>query len=121
MALPALSAPDVKLTILNQREEPDGRGLVIGYRARTRAGASSEHVARCRFRAAGRPLRSEDLVGIEIDGEVLSDANRYFLTRFWLATPEARAGAMAFRSSLAVRTHQLAIISSPTAPPKYPP
>ena len=28
---------------------------------------------------------------IEIDGEPLSDAKRYFLVRFWLATPEARA------------------------------
>ena len=74
MALPALSAPDVRLTILNQREDSDGRGLVIGYRAQDLEGASAEHVAWCRFRAPGRPLRSEDLVGIEIDGEALSDA-----------------------------------------------
>ena len=105
MALPALSAPDVRLTILNQREDSDGRGLVIGYRAQDLEGASAEHVAWCRFRAPGRPLRSEDLVGIEIDGEALSDAKRYFLVRFWLATPEARAADPAPLGDVATLTN----------------
>jgi branched-chain amino acid transport system permease protein len=91
MALPALAAPDARLTILQQREDADGRGLVIGYRTQAAEGVQTEHLAQCRFRAPGRPLRSEDLVGIEIDGKILSEAKRYFLVRFWLATPEARA------------------------------
>ena len=63
----------------------------VDYIARAPGGAEAAHVAQCRFRAPGRPLRSADLVGVEIDGVRLSDVNRYFLVRFWLATPEARA------------------------------
>jgi branched-chain amino acid transport system permease protein len=49
------------------------------------------HRAECRFRNAGRPNRSEELAAIAIDGAQLDETRRYFLVRFWLATPEARA------------------------------
>jgi branched-chain amino acid transport system permease protein len=91
MALPALAEPDARLTIVRQRENADGRGVQVDYAERDSGGADAEHLAQCRFRAPGRPLRSADLVDIEIDGAPLGEANLYFLVRFWLATPEARA------------------------------
>jgi branched-chain amino acid transport system permease protein len=39
----------------------------------------------------GRPSRSEELVGVALDGERLDATQLYFLIRFWLTTPEARA------------------------------
>jgi len=91
MALPALAEPDVRLTIVRQQESADGRGVRVDYLARDPGGVDVAHFAQCRFRAPGRPLRSSELVDIEIDGVQLSEVKRYFLIRFWLATPEARA------------------------------
>jgi len=91
MALPALSEPDARLTISRQQESADGRGLRVDYLARDPGGADIPHSAQCRFRAPGRPLHSTDLVGFEIDGAPVGEVNLYFLIRFWLATPEARA------------------------------
>jgi branched-chain amino acid transport system permease protein len=91
MALPALESAGARLTIDAQNENADGRGVEIAFHARAPDGADVAHIARCRFRAAGRPGRSSDLAGVEIDGEPLGEANRYFLDRFWLATPDARA------------------------------
>jgi branched-chain amino acid transport system permease protein len=91
MALPALSAPDARITIQRQQEDADGKGLRIDYREHRSEGAEISHVAECRFRAPGRPLRSEELASLAIDGAPLDDVRRYFLVRFWLATPEARA------------------------------
>ena len=91
MALPALAEPDARLTIVRQRESADGRGVQVDYLERDPGGADVAHFAQCRFRAPGRPLRSSELVDVEIDGVHLSEVKRYFLIRFWLATPEARA------------------------------
>ena len=91
MALPALAEPDARLTIVRQQESADGRGVQVDYLARDPGGADAAHFAQCRFRAPGRPLRSAELVDVEIDGVHLSEVKRYFLIRFWLATPEARA------------------------------
>lgn len=87
MALPALSPPDAALAILRQSEDADGRGVRVAYRE---AGAR-EREAHCRFRNPGRPLRSTELVALSRDGAPLSETNLYFLIRFWLATPDARA------------------------------
>jgi branched-chain amino acid transport system permease protein len=91
MALPALAEPDARLTIVRQQESADGRGVRVDYAERDPGGADAEHLAQCRFRAPGRPLRSADLIDIAIDGAPLGEAKLYFLVRFWLATPEARA------------------------------
>src|SRR5271156_6066519 len=91
MALPALSESDARLTIVRQQESADGRGVQVDYLARDPGGVDAAHLAQCRFRAPGRPLHSSELVDIEIDGVQLSEVKRYFLIRFWLATPEARA------------------------------
>ena len=91
MALPALAEPDVRLTIVRQQESADGRGVRVDYLARDPGGVDAAHFAQCRFRAPGRPLHSSELVDIEIDGVQLSEVKRYFLIRFWLAMPEARA------------------------------
>lgn len=90
MALPALSEPDARLTITRQTEFPDGRGLWVEYRRSLPLDGSLEHIATCRFRNPGRPLRSRDLIDIAIDGTSLSEVKRFFLERFWLATPEGR-------------------------------
>jgi branched-chain amino acid transport system permease protein len=90
MALPALAEPDARLTIVRQQESADGRGVRVDYLARDPGGVDVAHFAQCRFRAPGRPLRSSELVDIGIDGVQLSEVKRYFLVRFWLATPEAR-------------------------------
>ncbi len=88
MALPALVAPDAVVQILSEAEDADRKGVVIGFRDHDGGPA---HRAECRFRAPGRPNRSEDLIAIAVDGDPLDDIKRYFLIRFWLATPEARA------------------------------
>jgi len=87
MALPALSPPDMQITLKRQKEDADGKGVEVRYLD----GDDVTHIARCGFRAPGRPLHSQDLVDIAIDGVSLSEVKRFFLIRFWLATPEARA------------------------------
>jgi branched-chain amino acid transport system permease protein len=89
MALPAVSPPDSTIEVLSQREFPDGRGLRVVYRLDP-AFPAATHFADCRFRQPGRPLRSDELIALAIDGRPLSDVSLYFLVRFWLATPEAR-------------------------------
>jgi branched-chain amino acid transport system permease protein len=89
MALPAVSPPDSTIDVVSQHEFPDGRGLRVIYQVGPNSPASA-HFIDCRFRQPGRPLRSDEMVGLAIDGQPLSDLSLYFLTRFWLATPEAR-------------------------------
>ncbi len=58
MALPALSPRDATVTILGQREDADGRGVAVDF---TRWPQAARRIrAECRFRAPGRPLRSDD-------------------------------------------------------------
>ena len=88
MALPALSPPEAGVTVVNESEDRDGRGVNVSY------GLSRDatlHEAHCRFERPGRPLHSKELIELTHDGERLSEPNLYFLIRFWLATPEARA------------------------------
>ena len=85
MTLPALSARDAALAVLGQQEDADGRGVSIAYDDPT------HRLAHCRFERPGRPLRSTELQDVAIDGRPLSATSRYFLIRFWLATPEGRA------------------------------
>lgn len=85
MALPALSPPDAALDIGAQSEDDDGRGVRISYRG------SLPHEAHCRFKRAGRPSHSTELVALTLDGRALNEPDLFFLIRFWLATPEGRA------------------------------
>jgi branched-chain amino acid transport system permease protein len=89
MALPAVSPPDSTIDVVSQHEFPDGRGLRVVYRLESGSLAST-HFIDCRFRQPGRPLRSDEMVALAIDGQPLNDVSLYFLARFWLATPEAR-------------------------------
>ena len=89
MALPAVAPPDSTIEVLSQREFPDGRGLRVLYRLDSGSPAST-HFVDCRFRRPGRPLRSDEMIALAIDGRPLSDVSLHFLERFWLATPEAR-------------------------------
>ena len=89
MALPAVAPPDSTIEVLSQREFPDGRGLRVVYRLDSGSPAST-HFVDCRFRQPGRPLRSDEMIALALDGQPLSDVSLYFLERFWLATPEAR-------------------------------
>jgi branched-chain amino acid transport system permease protein len=89
MALPAVLPPDSTIDVVSQHEFPDGRGLRVVFRLGADAQAPT-HFADCRFRQPGRPLRSDEMIGLAIDGRPLSDVSLYFLARFWLATPEAR-------------------------------
>ena len=89
MALPALSPRDAEVAILGQSEDADGRGVAV-YFADRRA-ARRRATAHCRFKFPGRPLHSNELVSLKLDGKALADTSLYFLVRFWLATPEARA------------------------------
>ncbi|MGD0640143.1 MAG: branched-chain amino acid ABC transporter permease [Roseiarcus sp.] len=90
MALPALAPPDAIVTILDQREFKDGRGLRVDYRLSGLDSPTQTHFAECRFKAPGRPERSQDLVGLTTDDGPLSEVQLYMLIRFWLATAEAR-------------------------------
>ncbi len=89
MALPALSSPDADVHILGQLEQADARGVEVAFQDK-RGGA--RRVALCRFRLPGRPLHSTDLVELSIDGQKISEPRLFFLIRFWLATPDGRAG-----------------------------
>ena len=89
MALPAVSPPDSTIEVLSQHEFADGRGLRVVYRLDP-ASPASTHFADCRFRQPGRPLRSDEMIALAVDGRPLSDVSLYFLVRFWLATAEAR-------------------------------
>jgi len=88
MALPALESPDAQIRIVEQRANADNRGVAVDFAN----GLDAErHSIQCRFRAAGRPDRAEDLRALILDDVPLDDVKRYFLVRFWLATPEGRA------------------------------
>jgi branched-chain amino acid transport system permease protein len=91
MALPALAPPGAIVAILKQREFNDGRGLRVDYRLSGLGAPAETRFAECRFKAPGRPERSEDLVSLTTDAGPLSDVRLYMLIRFWLATPEGRA------------------------------
>jgi branched-subunit amino acid ABC-type transport system permease component len=88
MALPALTPRDASVAILGQRVDADGRGVALSYRERPGGRLRAAH---CRFRLPGRPLRSNELQEMSIDGRPLEATRLYFLIRFWLATPEGRA------------------------------
>ena len=88
MALPALSARDADVAILGQSEDADGRGVAVDFASPRGAPPRTAH---CRFKFPGRPLHSNELVSLKLDDKALSDTSLYFLVRFWLATPEARA------------------------------
>jgi branched-chain amino acid transport system permease protein len=88
MALPALSPRDATVSILGQQENPDGRGVAVVF---TDSDGGARHTAQCRFRSPGRPLHSNELIGLTLDDKPLGATSLYFLIRFWLATPEARA------------------------------
>ncbi len=88
MALPALAAADAQLSIVNQTEDDDGRGVAVAFRD---AADGPLRAAHCRYTRPGRPLHSRELVELSLDGQRLSEPQLYFLIRFWLATPEARA------------------------------
>ena len=91
MALPALAPPDAIVTIVKQREFPDGRGLRVDYRLSGLDAPAEARFAECRFRSPGRPKRSQDLVALTTDDGPLSDVRLAILVRYWLATPDARA------------------------------
>jgi branched-chain amino acid transport system permease protein len=91
MALPAIEPPDSAIVIKSQSPFPDGRGLRVDYLAGPAGETLTAHYAECRFVAAGRPRRSEDLVSIGTDRGALNAYQLSILIRFWLATPEARA------------------------------
>ena len=91
MALPALAPPDAVVTILKQREFPDGRGLRVDYRLNLFGAPAQTRFAECRFKSPGRPKRSEDLVALTTDDGPLWDVRLAILVRYWLTTPDARA------------------------------
>ena len=91
MAVPMLVPQGARIAILGQAPDPDGRGLAVTFSIRMLRQETKNHVAACRFREPGRPRESRDLVSLTLDGERLSDAKLFFLTRYWLATPEGRA------------------------------
>jgi branched-chain amino acid transport system permease protein len=91
MALPALAPSGATVAILKQREFADGRGLRVDYRLSGLGAPASPRFAECRFKAPGRPERSEDLVSLTTNDGPLPDVRLYMLIRFWLATPEGRA------------------------------
>jgi branched-chain amino acid transport system permease protein len=90
MALPALSPRDAIVTVVKQREFPDGRGLRVDYRLSGLDAPTQTHFAECRFKTPGRPERSQDLVDVTTDAGPLSDVQLYMLVRFWLETADAR-------------------------------
>jgi branched-chain amino acid transport system permease protein len=91
MALPALMPQGARIVILAQAPDADGRGLNVVFTAETRGKEPQRHLAACRFRMAGRPRESHDLTSLTLDGQSLSEAQHFFLVRYWLATPEGRA------------------------------
>ncbi len=91
MALPALAPEGAIVTVLKQREFEGGRALRVDYLLSGLGAPAEARFAECRFKAAGRPERSEDLVGLSTDDGPLSDVRLAILIRFWLATPEGRA------------------------------
>ena len=91
MALPALMPQTARIAILDQKPDPDGRGLSVAFAARTPGEEPRKHFAACRFREPGRPNESRDLASVTLDGRPLSEARLYVLIRYWLATPEGRA------------------------------
>jgi branched-chain amino acid transport system permease protein len=91
MALPAIEPPDALILIKSQSPFADGRGLKVDYLAGPTNEAMAPHFAECRFVAAGRPRRSQDLIAIDTDRGPLNGYQLSILIRFWLATPDARA------------------------------
>jgi len=91
MTLPAIEDADAKIRIVRQTAFADGRGLRVDYLSGLADETLKPHYAECRFRAPGRPRRSQDLISVATDRGPLGDYQLATLIRFWLATPEARA------------------------------
>jgi branched-chain amino acid transport system permease protein len=90
IALPAIEDPDASIQILRQTPFIDGKGLRVDYLAGAPGEELAPHFAECRFLAAGRPRKSQDLISIVTDRGKLGDYQLATLIRFWLATAEAR-------------------------------
>ncbi len=88
IALPALQPPDAKLAILDLGEDEDRRGVAVRFENGL---DQQKRLIHCRYRAAGRPNRPEDLVALSLDGAPLSPVKLYFLIRFWLDTAQSLA------------------------------
>jgi branched-chain amino acid transport system permease protein len=88
MAIPALAPSDTAARILSESEDGDRKGVNVDF---SLAPGGPNRRIQCRFLNPGRPNHSDELVGVALDGERLDATHRYFLIRFWLATPEARA------------------------------
>jgi branched-subunit amino acid ABC-type transport system permease component len=92
MALPAIEDAGSTIQIKRQTPFEDGRGLRVDYLAGAAGDALTMHFAECRFLGPGRPRKSQDMISLVTDRGPLNEYQLATLIRFWLATPEGRAG-----------------------------
>ncbi len=89
IALPALWPEALRFTGIRQTAFADRRGLRIDFQ--TEPPTAIPPFIECRFKAAGRPRKAEDLTGVVTPQGALAQPRLFFLQRFWMATPEGRA------------------------------
>jgi branched-chain amino acid transport system permease protein len=89
--LPALN-PEGRIRVVRVEKGAFPDSLRLGYEVERVDRAPLDRTVTCRFAAAGLSPNKTELVGVLTETGPLSEANLYFLKRFYLATPEGVVG-----------------------------
>jgi branched-chain amino acid transport system permease protein len=92
LALPALNAPDARISLLRSVPGPGPRQVRLDYRVERPEGLPALRSITCSFAGEGVAANKSEVVGIATERGPLSESTLYFLRRFYLDTPEGVAG-----------------------------
>ncbi len=88
-AVPVLQDPSAQVKILQQSDLTDGIGVRLKFSVTAPDQPAQMHHVECRFAGAAQSGQRQQLTALSIDGQPLSEAQLFFLQRFWLETSEA--------------------------------
>ncbi len=89
--LPAIYPDETVFHVFQQRAQADSPRITVLYGAATGGAPASNHVLACGFGGSGESANRISLVSVMRDGREMSDAQIYFLRRYWLDTAEGEA------------------------------
>lgn len=90
LAIPALNAADARFEITRTAPHSLPRSVAVTYRVIRPGAPARERMLICRFDPGGTS-GALGLTGMATETGPVSDATFYFLTRFYLSSPEAAA------------------------------
>ncbi|RFB80618.1 branched-chain amino acid ABC transporter permease [Methylovirgula sp. 4M-Z18] len=89
--LPAIHPDHPVFHIFHQRARSEPPGVDLVYSVATGDAPAKNHILACGFGGAGESPDRKTLMSVVEDGDAMSDAQVFFLRRYWLETPEGSA------------------------------